>query len=106
MNKVNNQDEWLFQKLKKYKVVKVSLHAVDRLLHIVESLIAPCSMFHLYIQYPLNDYVEVTFHNQLFALGLLKPRWSFRPEVIVVCRTSTQKKETQTTSIAFDLLCV
>ena len=50
--------------------------------------------------------VEVTFHNQLFALGLLKPSWSFRPEVIVVCRTSTQKKETQTTSFAFDLVCV
>jgi len=50
--------------------------------------------------------VEVTFHNQLFALGLLKPRWSFRPEVFVVCRTSIQKKETQTTSIAFDFLYV
>ncbi|EFX65269.1 hypothetical protein DAPPUDRAFT_117422 [Daphnia pulex] len=47
--------------------------------------------------------VEVTFHNQLFALGLLKPRWSFRPEVIVVCMTLTRKKETQTTSIAFQI---
>jgi len=46
---------------------------------------------------------EVTFHNQLFAFGLLKPRWSFRLEVFVVCRTSIQKKETQTTSIALNL---
>jgi len=53
LNKVNHQDEGLFQKLKKYKVVKVSLNAVDRLLHIIESLIVPSSMFLLYI-YLLN----------------------------------------------------
>ncbi|XP_046441690.1 uncharacterized protein LOC124192455 [Daphnia pulex] len=38
---VDHQDEGLFHKIKKYKVVKVSLNAVDRLLHMVESLIVP-----------------------------------------------------------------
>ena len=40
------KDEGIFQKLKKFKVVKGSLNAVDRLLSIIENLIIPSiSMF-------------------------------------------------------------
>ncbi|XP_057377191.1 uncharacterized protein LOC130698537 isoform X2 [Daphnia carinata] len=38
---VTNREEGFFQKLRKFKVVRISLNAVDRLLHVMESLVVP-----------------------------------------------------------------
>ncbi len=65
MNKVDHQDEGLFHKIKKYKVVKVFLNAVDRLLHMVESLIVPRRMLlaALFIFWKLLIFLIILYLN-------------------------------------------